>query len=103
MAVAIGTSVADDADAFDTEQRRSAVLGIVDPLAEILECAPRQNVAHLAGQIGFQRFSQHRLDRVHETFADLEGHIADESVADDDVGGAAVEIAPLDVADEIQW
>ena len=81
---------------------RAAELGVVDALLEFGECRARQHIADLPGDGGPQRFLQHVLDDVHQTLADLQRDVADEAVADDDVGLAGVDVPALDVADEIR-
>ena len=94
--------MADDADAADAEQRRAAVLGIIDAFLEIEEGAFRQDVADLAGNGGLERLAEEVADHLDETLADLEGDVADEAVADDHVDVAAVDVAAFDVADVVQ-
>ena len=93
MALALRAAVADDADPAHAQQRRAAVLGVVEPLLEIGEGGLGEHVADLARDGGLQGFLQHALDHVHQAFADLQSHVADEAVADDDVGLAAVDVA----------
>ncbi len=47
-------------------------------------------------------FFSNRGDMLGHALADLQGHVADEAVADDHVHAAGKDLAPLDVADEIQ-
>src|SRR6476469_2402178 len=100
--IGVGTSMADNADAFDAEKRGAAVLGIVHALLKIGEGSAGKQVSHLAGDGGFERFMEHLLKEVHEALAYLERDVADEPIADDDVDGAAVKVAPFHIADEVQ-
>ena len=89
-------AVRDDADAVDAEQRRAAVLGVV----ELLERVHHRFL--IDARLGEQADDERR-DRLVE----LEHDVADEPVADDDVDRAAValpgrQVAPLDVADEVE-
>ena len=87
-------------DAGDAEQRRAAVLGVVDAAPEMPQRAARQQRADPHGDGARQLFAQQTLDHVDEPLADLQRDVAGEAVADDDVGLAAVDVARLDVADE---
>ena len=51
--------------------------------------------------VELQRFLQQVANRFHHAFGDLQRHVADEAVADDDVELAVVEVAAFDVADEV--
>ena len=86
--VGVGAAVGNDADAFDAEEGSAAVLGIVETFLEVVESRAGQHVANFPADGGFERFAQHLVDHVHQAFADFEGDVADESVADDDVGFA---------------
>ena len=88
--------MADDAHALDAEQRRAAVLGVV----ELLEC--RHDLALLHASLDQQPHHERR-DRLVE----LEHDVADEAVTDDDVEVAGVaaaggQVPALDVADEVE-
>ena len=86
----------------DAEQRRAAVLGVVDALAEAPERPARQQVADLARERARQLFAQQLLDHLDQAFAQLQHDVAGEAVADDDVGAAREDVAGLDVADEVE-
>src|SRR5579864_8774302 len=94
--------VAHDADAVDPQQRRAAVLGVVEPQRERLEARARERDAEAHEQAAAQLFAEQAEDAEGETFAELEDDVADEPVAHHDVGGAGKDAAPLDVADEPQ-
>ena len=93
--------MADDGDAGDAEQRRAAVLRVVDAAAEAPERPPRQQRADPHRERARQLLAQQVLDDLDEPFADLQRDVAGEAVADDHVGVAAVDVAPFDVADEV--
>src|SRR5579862_4808867 len=97
-----GTSVAHDADAVDAQQRRAAVLGVVEPQRERFEARARERDAEAHEQTAAQLFAEQAEDAEGETFAELEDDVADEPVAHHDVGGAGKDAAPLDVPDEPQ-
>ncbi len=94
-------AVADDADAAHAEQRRAAVLGVVEALLEVVEGLAREQRADLRGDGGLERLAQQRADQFGGALAGLEGDVADEAVADRDVGVAVEEVAAFDVADEV--
>src|SRR5215469_11897468 len=98
----VGAAVADDADAAHTQQRRAAVLGIVHAPLEIGEGFLGQQRSDAAGNGGFERLAQQVLHQVHQTFADLQGDIPDEAIANDHVYFAAVYVAAFYVANEVQ-
>src|SRR5262245_14615374 len=95
-------AVADDREAGDAEQRRAAVLGIVDAAAEPPERPSRQQVADLAGKGPLQLVAKQRFHGLYQSLARLQYHVAGEPVADDDVRRSAVDFTTLDVADEIE-
>ena len=95
-------AVADDAQPGDAEQRRAAVLRVVDALAEPPERAPRQQVADLARKRALQLLAEQRPRPSRPALRSLQHDVAGEAVADDHVGVAAVDLARLDVADEVQ-
>src|SRR5256885_14185891 len=86
----------DDADAAHAQQRRPAMLGII----EVLE-SRRKPFGLDAGAL--ENTEHHRRYGLIE----LEHDVTDESIADDDVDGSPIalaswQIAALDVADEVQ-
>jgi len=93
--------MADDGDAFESEQRRSAVLRVIETLLEICERVARKQEAELARDSGLQRFLENGADGLDETFADLERDVANKAVTDDDIGASVVEVAAFDVAEKI--
>ena len=95
-------AVADDGDAGDAEQRRAAVFRVVDAPAEMPQRPPRQQRSDAHRDRARQLLAQQILHHVDEPLADLQRDVAGEAVADDHVGVAAVDIARLDVADELQ-
>ena len=89
------------ADSADAEQRGAAVLGVVEALFEVAEGLAGEERADLGGDGGLQGFAEGDGDELGGAFAGLEGDVADEAVADDDVGVAVEEVAAFDVADEV--
>ena len=70
--------------------------------AEMPERAPGQQRSDTRGKGARQLLAEKRFHRVHQPFADLQRHVPGESIADDDVRHAAVDIAGLDVPDEAE-
>ena len=99
---AVGRAVTDDGDALESEQRRSAVLGVVEALLEVLEGRTRQQIAHLAGDGGVQRLLENGAHRLDQSLADLERDIAHKAIADDDVGASVVKVAAFDIAQKVE-
>ena len=93
--------MADDRHTLNAEQRRATVLRVVEPFLEVLEGPPRQQVSHLASDRCLQRLFQHGANRVDQPFGNLQRHVADEPVTDNDVDVAIVKVPSLDVADEV--
>ena len=99
----VGAAVADEAAAVHPEQRRGAVLGCS-------RCAPRKSSkAGLASDSRAWRGAARRSParsmppkQLGERLGALQHDVADEAVADDDVGRAVEDVAPLDVADEVE-
>ncbi len=92
----------DDGDTPEPEQRRAPVLGVVKTLLEILESTSRQQESRLAGEGGGQGLFEQGTNGFHQSLADLERHVADKAIADDDVGAPVVEVAALDIAQEVE-
>src|SRR5215208_3451998 len=77
--VRIGLAMTDDAHAAHAQQWRAAVLGVV----EVLE-RPGELLRVEVGTLG-----EHADERGRDALVELEEHVADEAVADDDVDRAA--------------
>src|SRR5579864_1324101 len=97
----VGTSVPDDGHAFYAQQGRAAVFRIVNLLAKIPVRFLGKNVAHLRTEGALQGILQQSYNVLRDAFADLQRHVADESVANDYIHGAAKNLAPLDIAHKI--
>src|SRR6187551_4038508 len=59
----------DDDQSGDTNQRRAAVLRVVEPATEPPECTAGQEVPDLTRKRPTQLVAEQRLDRLDETFA----------------------------------
>src|ERR1051326_3263724 len=71
----VGASVADDAYSAYSQQRRAAVLRIIDASLETTERLLGEQCADAAADGRFQRFAQQMLHQVHQAFAHLERHV----------------------------
>ena len=91
----------DGADALHAQQRRAAIFRIIQALLELAVSLARKQRADLAGHRLAERFAQHADEHVHQPLADFEGDIADKPVAHHHVRDAVEDVAPLDVADEV--
>src|SRR5215471_6803179 len=97
-----GPPVADDHAALDAEQRRPAVFGVVEARLEAAEGRARQQETHRGLQRALDLLAQEVLDHLGERLGHLQDDVAGEAVGDDDVDGSVEDVAPLDVADEVQ-
>src|SRR5579884_3629689 len=95
--------MADDGYSVDTEQRRTAILGIIQPLSEIVKGVVRQNCADFCLDRFAQLLTQHGAKGFDQSFAQFEHDIAGEAIVDDHVHVTPEYITSFDVADEIDW
>src|SRR4029077_9020645 len=100
--VRIRRPVSNYADALQAQQGRAAVLRMVKALLEVGECAARKQVPDLPGHRSLQRLFQGGAHQVDHTFGNLQGNVADETIGDDHIDLAVVEVPPLNIPDEIQ-
>src|SRR5205814_379238 len=84
------------------EERRAAVLGVIHPFFQTDECALRQQAAELVLPGARHLLAQRRRNEFAEGLGGFENDVADETVADDDIRVAVVDIASFGVADEIE-
>src|SRR5688572_26713978 len=94
----VGAAVADDAAAVDAEERRAAVLGVVDALLEVVHRPLEHQRADLARRRPGELGAEHLADHLAEGLAGFEDDVADEPVADHDVGVAVEDVAAFGVA-----
>ncbi len=94
--------MADDADAADAEQGSTAVFGVVEAAAELIEGTAGEHGADLGGDGAGEGLAERVADEAADALTGFEGDVADEAVADDDVRGAIEDVAALDVADEVK-
>src|ERR1035438_10602209 len=71
---AVRGAVADDAHSAHAQQNRPAVLGVVQPAAEVVEGPPREQRSHLRGDRAGKRFAQHFAHKASDSLAGLERH-----------------------------
>src|SRR5579863_2448270 len=100
--IGIRRSVSDEANALHAQQRRSAVLGVIQAFFEISKRAARKQIPDLAGDRSFERFFEGIANQVGYAFGNLQRDIAHETVSDDDIHFTVVQIASFNVADKIQ-
>src|SRR5689334_8917574 len=91
----------DDDQPGDTNQRRAAVLRIIEPPAESPERATGQQITNLTRKRPPQLVTEQRLHCLDETLAGLEHHVAGEPVTHHHVRHAAIDLSSFDVAYEI--
>src|SRR5689334_10506530 len=98
----VRASMADDANAFQSEKWGSSVFGVIDSFFEVLKCTLCQQRPKLAAETLPHRLTKHFANNFYETLADFERHIAYEAVANNDIDGSGVHITPFHVANEVQ-
>src|SRR5664279_1901673 len=98
----IRAPVPDETGPVHAEERRPAVLAVVEALLEGTEGVLREQEAHrrlkAAGDLLFERL----LHKVREALGDLEDDVPREAVRYDHVDVAPVDVAALDVPDEME-
>ena len=93
--------MADDADAVDPQERRSAVFRVVEA-----PCSATEQGHHLGARRGQPRVRSHLAlhqghDKLSRAFAGLQHHVARESITDNDICRMVEDIPPFNVADEV--
>src|SRR5688572_22169205 len=94
-------AVADEDDAVDAEQRRAAVLGVVELLLQALEGGPHEERAELRLEVATDLLARALGNVADHGLGQLEHHVAGEAVGDDHVHLAPQDVPALDVADEV--
>src|SRR5438552_6577999 len=97
-----GTSVTNDRRSLHPQERHTPVLGIVDLLAKPPERRAGQEVPEPRPDRLPDLLPQEMENRLGGAFDRLQRDVADEAVADNDVGLAIEDIAPFNVADEVE-
>src|SRR5712671_5252375 len=93
----------DDSHPFQSQERRSSIFRIVELAAEVGKGLPRQQRSYLGSNCRGQRIFQQEAYRFHQPFRNLERHVADKTVTDDDIYFAVVQVAAFYVAQKIEW
>src|ERR1700676_2560694 len=93
--------MADDANATDTQKRSAAVLRVINGLAQSLQSAARKKKSDLRCERALDRLFQQPENLHGKAFADFQGDIADEAVADNYVHVSGEKISTFDVADKM--
>ena len=97
-----GASVGDDAAPADAEQRRAAHDLVVERAPDPLDPRTHQEVGEPAAQVAAELTREQVEDVARQALEELDDDVAQDRVADDDVGKVRVEVLALDVADEVQ-
>jgi len=83
--VGVRTPMTDHTNAADAQQRRAAVLRIINRLPKRLESSLRKHSPHLRKERTIDRFPQQPKNLKRQAFANLQRDVADKAVADDDI------------------
>ena len=76
---------------------------MIQALFEIVEGAAREQISYLSGDGCFQRFFERGADQISHAFRCFERHVADESVGNNYIHLAAVDVPPFNITDKVQW
>src|SRR5581483_10722473 len=98
----IRPTVSNNDDAVHPEQRRTAILGIIQDFFHLLECRHGKRAANhgdwIAFDFGFDQFIQH----FGNAFGGLERDIADKAITNHDIGEMRGNVFTFNIANEIQ-
>src|SRR5712664_3401667 len=83
--VGVRTPMPDHADTAHAQQRRAAVLRVINRLSQRLEGAFRKHPAHLRNQRTVHGLPQQAKNLKRQAFANLQRDVADESITHDDI------------------
>src|SRR5205823_14791645 len=100
--VRIGRPVSHRTSSAYSHQWRPTVLGMIQALFGIVEGAAREQISYLSGDGCFQRFFARGADQISHAFRCFERHVADESVANNYIHLAAVDVPPFNITDKVQ-
>jgi hypothetical protein len=95
-------SVRDDAHTLHAEQRRAAIPLVVEPGAGSVETGPEGQQRQRRDRSLLEVLAQRAEDEAGDALEELDDNVADEAIADDDVGPVSDHVVRLDVADEMQ-
>ena len=100
--IGISRAVAFDHHALQTKQRSTIIAAMVDAFAKTVDHRIGGNCRHFAKNILGVFLLQEVTHHLGDSLGGFEHDVADEAVADDDVGGAVVDIGTFDVAVKIE-
>src|SRR5690606_40271331 len=100
--VGVGRTVALDDHAAQADEARAVVAPMIEPLAKAHQYRERQQRHQPGEDVTLVLLADEVAEHPRETFRGLEGDVADEAIADDDVGRAFVDVVAFDVAVEVQ-
>src|SRR5579859_1485548 len=100
--IGVRTAMADHANAAHSEQRRTAILGVINLLLQPTKRALRQHSRELRNQRTLQRLSHEGKKLKRQTFANLQRDVADEPIANNHVHFAREKIAAFHVPHIVQ-
>src|SRR6267154_1151922 len=95
-------AVTDDGGRAHAQERNPPIFGVIDLLPKGAESRTGQQVSEFGPERFADLFLQEMNDGIRRAFDRLQRDVADESVTDDHVRFAVENIAPLDVADEVE-
>ena len=84
------------------EQRATAVAAVVEPVLELLQHRPRRQRRQFGEDVAAELFAHDADEHRGGAFGRLEGHVADEAVAHDDVGRAFEDVVAFHVAVKVE-
>ena len=93
--------MADDANAAHAQERRAAVLRVIDRLLQAFQSTTRKKESDLRRQRALDGFFQQAKNLDGKTFADFQRDIADETIAHDHVHVSGEKISAFDIADKV--
>jgi len=94
-------AVRDNGNAVDTQQRRTTILGGIEPLADCAELLAHEQKGKAPDEPASEKLVQVADHKGGEPFHGLERDVAGKAVGDDHVGFGAIDIATLDITDVI--
>ena len=98
----VGRAVALDDDAAQAQQARAVVAALIDARLNALRTGSRDEPREFGEEVAGELLAQVSGEHLRDALGGLQRHIADEAVADDDVGRALVDIVAFDVAVEVE-
>src|SRR5437870_13922527 len=81
--VGVRRTVSNETYAFNSQQRRAAIFGMVESLLEISESAARQQISHLPRNRRLQTLLQSSAHQIRDPLRSLQRHVTYKAVGDD--------------------